>query len=289
MASPMIFIGLGLMALMAMGGKKKGTKKGDDLDKLPPPPVEKEEDKTPEPAQVEQIVALLEDYRLPEGYSLPDLSADEWRRSLWVSDDCKAWALGKDFKATVLADYLPEFYGAYVEMAMGDDPVLAVVPPDDWVRFQVGEGTIGGYVEDPAKAGVARALLTYLGGRYAFCAEGLPEASDYQTGDEYLAAWEAYAQDEPNFYTLFYALWQYSKTLMEAMWEESYPDQAQEWVEREWAIDAAKEDASLEDRTDWAYHHAYPECPEVIDVNNPEHAECQAAYLRLRGYIQEYT
>ena len=138
MASPMIFIGLGLMALMAMGGKKKGTKQVDDLDKLPPPPVEEEKDKADDQAQVEQIVALLEEYRLPEGYSLPDMSADEWRRSLWVSDDCKAWALGKDFKATVLADYLPEFYGAYVEMAMGDDPVLAMVPPDDWGRFQVG-------------------------------------------------------------------------------------------------------------------------------------------------------
>lgn len=283
-----VFIGLGLLALMAMGGKK-GGKKGADLKKLPPPPVE-EEDKAADKAQVEQIVALLEDYRLPEGYSLPDLSEDDWRRALWVSDDCKAWALGKDFKDTVLADYLPEFYGAYVELAMADDPVLAVVPPDDWVRFQVGEGTLGGYVEDPAKAGVARALLTYAGGRFAHCAEGLPEASDYQTGEEYLMAWEGYLQDNPNFYTLFYRLWQYSKDLMEALWEDSYPDQATEWVEREWALDAADQQGlDVEDMTDWAYHHAYPQCPEVIDPNNPEHAECQAAYLRLRDYVKEYA
>lgn len=285
-----VFLGLGALAILAMSGKKR-PKKEEKEDKLPPPPPEKEEDKPPPPPDTQQILVLLEDYRLPEGANLPQgLTNQQWRENLWLSDDCNAWALGKEFTATQLGPYWPVFYDAYVDLTMGQDSELAVVPPGEWVDFQfTDQGKTEGIIEDPFKVAVAKALLDLHGGKHEECVGLIPEASDFGSGEAYQQAWVDFANAHPNFYALYYNLARVAEEHMLVLYQQRFPDEAEAWMEREWAYEAVYQGLNLENATDWAYHHAYPNCPEVIDASNPEHEECKEAWLRLRSYIEEFT
>lgn len=286
-----VFLGLGAIALLAMAGKKRKPPPEEKEDKLPPPPEpDEDENKPPPEPDVQHILVMLEDYRLPEGRSLPEgLTDQQWRENIWISGDCKAWALGKQFKGK-LSTYWPEFYDAYVDLTMQQNPDLALVPPGEWVDFQfVDQEMTEGIVEDPYKVAVAKILLGLYGGEYADCVEKLPEASDFSSGEAYRDAWIAFADEHKNFYALFYNLAIYAEEHMLALYQQRFPEAAEEWMEREWAYEAVyQEGLNEEDMTDWAYHHAYPRCPEVIDQNNPEHQECMQAWLRLRDYVREY-
>jgi hypothetical protein len=274
-----------------MSGKKRG-KKEEKKDELPPPPPPEKKDDTPPPEpDTQQIIVLLEDYRLPEGVHLPEgLTDQQWREQLWLSDDCNAWALGKQFKDESLGPFWPVFYDAYVDITLGQDELLAVVPPGDWLHFQFyDQEKTEGIIEEPFKVAVAKALMDLHGGKYEECIARLPEASDFSSIDAYNQAWLDFANANKNFYALYYNLARTARDHMLVLYEQRFPEASQEWLEREWASEATDQGLNLEDATDWAYHHAYPACPEVIDPSNPEHEECQEAWLRLRSYIDEYT
>jgi hypothetical protein len=296
--NPAVFLGLGAIALLAMMGKrkKKNGLKTVPAQTVPPPgdddeaPPFKKIPATPVEPMPENVIAVLEAYKLPPGYSLPTgLTEDDWRKTLWVSEDCEAWAMGKDFKKEAIDPFLPEFYGAYVDNTMNDDPVLAVVPPGEWVEYQFEVQGKSTAIDTPVTAAVVQTLATIYNGAIKGCADTIPSVSHFASREDYLAGMAEYAQENTNFYTLFYNLYQYAGPIMEAIWEDRFPEEAQEWHERQWAAQAVEQTGlNLEDKTDWAYHHAYPdECPEVIDPNNPEHDECKEAWLRLRDYITE--
>jgi hypothetical protein len=282
MAAPAAaLVGVGILLLLALGRKRgRGPEPLRPQDTgLPPGRAEKPQRVT---KQIQQILALVEDYKLPAGYEAPEeFSA----ASLWVAPDCGAWILGKQFKAqTLLAK---PFIDGLFAAAAADRPDLLKRPPSTWsaVAWNAGEKPTW---PSPSVPFVKAALEDLYGGAYVACAQGVPEPSDFSSEENWLQAWTAFSQEKPVLYALIYNLATWSRDFFDAEWETQYPDEADEFWERKWAQDSLAQADNTEDRTDWAYHHAFPDCPEVIDPNNPQHAECMQAWLRIRGYVQEY-
>ncbi len=306
--NPAVVIGAGAVLLLALaGGKKKKNGKGPVGGSCaslgPAVHAEKkaqgfvcnfdtgEWEPSGEPAptpQNEQVLAVLDDYVLPVGYEFPqDISTEEWPTTLWLSEDCKAYAVGKEFGDT-LTPQIVEFYNSIVDTVAQDDPELASSPPDHWdeIMFDAGADPF----ESPTKRWGMQYLFDFGGGVYELCASKLPVIQDYDSWEDYLAAFVAFKDAEPALYRLFFKhLYAPAKEIMEAEWKARFPEQATYWHEREWAIQAVDQNLNLEDRTDWAFHHAYPEGPEVLDPNNAAHQQYIAAWLRLRDMIKEMS
>jgi hypothetical protein len=301
--NPAILVGAGALALLMFAGKKGGKKTADDSksDALKPS-GKKQKPVTPDPGGVdpkkpttppglETIVALLEDYRLPEGYELPKLSDDEWRGYLWIADDCGAWALGKDFKRQKFEPMLTSFYQSTIDRMLESDPELAASDPNEWVRVQLVDRGETEVVETPTRQAVKQLIATMYGNKYANCTEMMPGAESMSGADEYLAAWQDFMTAHPNLYALYYTLYKYSQEILDRLWQERFPEEYERAFEREWARKAVKENAGrgVDENgiTDWAYHNAYPDCVAIIDPQNPEHEDCRLAWLRLRDYVRE--
>jgi hypothetical protein len=283
--NPAVIIGGGLLLLALAAGKKKG---GGGGQKPLPEPDDGADSGEPAPTPENQkVLAVLDDYVMPDGYEFPDdITTEEWPETLWLSDDCKAYAVGSDFVATLTPD-ITEFYHAVVDTVIQDDPELASAPPDHWEQVMFDAGYENPF-ESPTKRWAIQYLFDTDDGIHAVCADKLPVLQDFESWDEYLAAFAALKEEEPALYRLFYRhLYQPAIEVMETEWEERFPEQAQLWIEREWAAQAMEQNLNLEDRTDWAFHHAYPEGPEVLDPENPEHQDYVQAWLRLNEMIKE--
>jgi hypothetical protein len=205
-----------------------------------------------------------------------------------------AWALGRDFKKKMPPQSGPAaFYNQAVDRLVDQGSAFATIPPDEWTKFSFDpEWNEGPPFDGPGIAWV-RSLLASIGDAAgeggAACLELLPLPQDYPDRDSYFEAWEQFTQDYPSAWALIYNLWKSGREAADKAWDTRFPDESAEWDMREWATRAVEEQASLnlEDKTDWAYHHAFPDCPEVIDPNNPEHDECKDLWLLMRQYIQE--
>lgn len=281
---PAVVIGGLALVLMMAGGKKKKPKRRPPEPLPEPKPEEKTE---PPPSEKnEAILAVLEDYVIPDGYDFPaEIPTEAWPTALWISEDCKAFALGADYKNAVTQEVL-DFYTDTLETVSGtEDDWLIGMHPDYWGQLLYESGST--VFESPPKRFVIQLLFDLGGGAYVKCAERMPLIQDYETPEGYLAAWGELREEDPALYKLFYHVYSHARDTMEAAWEEQYPDAAQEWVEREWAGEAAEQDLNLEDKADWAFHHAYPDGPEVLDPENPDHEPYIDAWVRLKGYIQE--
>ncbi len=281
MGAGILIIGALAVMAMAVGGKKSRPTK-----KLPEPPVEEKKVEPPADDYHDQVIAVLEEYRLPEGYEFPELPMEAWAESLWISDDCQAWAMGVDFKASVLGDVPEEFYEAMVQSTIEDDPVVAKTHPDEWEERMFGEDYEFPY-DTPAKRYAVNVIKDLYNGRYAECADLLPDASEHDSWQSYLGAWNDLLETTPYLYSVWHQIYSYALPRMVAVWEESFPEAYQEWVERSIAEEAAEKNLNLEDKTDWAYAKAYPDGPSPLDPEDPEHEPYIEAWIRLQEYIKE--
>lgn len=286
--TPLLLIGGLALLVMAGRGKKDGEKKngngGGASWQLPPGNGngEKKNGKAPP----ETILALLADYHLPDGYSLPeDIPSQEWPTTLWLAGDCGAWALGTDYIGEgydgVVEPDIYEFYHQVVDLTAQSDPELASSPPDHWEQILWNRG------EEAFDSPTKRWAIEHLAEMNPACAQLIPSAEDFDSWETYLGAFQTLLQQNPGFYTLYHRLYDAAQELMDVAWAERFPEEATYWHERDWASQALDQDLNLEDKTDWAFHHAYPDGPEVIDPNNPEHQVWVDAWLRLRALIQE--
>jgi len=288
--NPGIIIGGGALLLLALAGGKKKHKPIPPPEPLPEPNGGGDGgDGEPAPTpENQQVLAVLEDYVMPDGYEFPqDVTTEEWPATMWVSEDCKAYAVGKQFRP-LITDDIVEFYNSVVDTVAEDDAELASSPPDHWdeILFDAGETPF----ESPTKRWAMQYLFDFDGGVYEMCAAKLPVVQDYPSWDAYLQAFADFSAQEPALYRLFYRhLYQPAMQVMDAAWRERFPLEAQMWHEREWAYKALDQNLNLEDRTDWAFHHAYADGPEVLDPNDPGHQDYIQAWIRLRDMIKEFS
>lgn len=338
--NPLILIAIGGVALMAMaGGKKKkpATKAGKEIEgeKSADPgregiedgyrPWEEEGSEQPPTtggdAAKDEVRKNLAEKHLPNGYDIPDGFGDN---DAWVSDDCKAYAIGRNFFAShidnakqIYLDILNVFLSPeYEEGNPGLYDLAVFSHPEEWDARTL--------VEYDVQAGYDTPGLVWARSRLpADCAQLVPAAKDYSTGQwkDYNDAWQTFAQTHPALADFVTKMAQFADEQMGDIWENMgfgeggetllseapYPfylaDEeftAMEGYSLRTAIRQVLQelpDVSVGDVTDEVYARLYsntgtPEldiCPEVIQPNNPDHDYCKALWLVIRDWAQLYA
>lgn len=305
---------------MAMaGGKKKngqakpGENIGDEEHSSVPPPAGIEEDYRPwEKEQPEQppptggnvakdeVRNRLAAKHLPNGYDIPDGFGDN---DAWVSDDCKAYAIGGNFFPSHLDNVSATYAQIIQQLIETEDPglyeVAVMSSPREWDARTMVEFSGNVYFDNPGLVW-ARSRLP------PDCAALVPSAANYQDWDSYNQAWEAFAGAHPTLSDFVTQMAEYADAQMHEVWiyggpaDEIYFDLAGEpitagevydmrIVVREVIEEAPGMDVN--DKTGLAYERLFSDldlCPAVIDPNNPDDEKCKELWLYLRELTAAY-
>jgi len=282
-------------------GEQSGTPDlpsvGDDR------PWEKDEKKPPphtgDTEQYEQVMGRLHAKHLPEGMKPPPNFGDN---DVWVSDDCKAWAIGGNF----LPSHIDNVQTTYIQiaqdlLALEDEGTNALVVgshPSEWDARTLTEF-----------AGVAKpnpGMVWVRANLPEGCRDLVPDPGNYPGWFAYNAAWDDFAQARPALSELVTILATYADREMGEVWwdggwadtEEFFwdgiPVTAGEEFDHRDVIRSTLEDLPDESDGDVA-NEAYQrlrdfggQCPEVIDPNNPDHGYCKYLWLHLRDLAGFY-
>lgn len=284
--SPLILIGLGVALFAVAGRKKKPSKNGTK--ELPPPEPE------PDPDVRDELAGS----NLPGGTDIP---SGMGHADAWVSDDCQAWAIGRDFFAShgdEVEDYYDDLVQGYLDTGNAALAELVIYThPSEWdVRTFVE----GAYTYDtPAMQWVREQLPLD-------CQKLVPEPQDFETFAAYDQAWATFAAQNPVLSEYVTVLAEFADDVLAELWMAEYGNEVyfevagepitafMEYEHRSVIRDVLGEapDQSIEDVTDEAYARLYSDleiCPEVIDPDNPEHQFCQEIWLRLRDLATIYA
>jgi len=239
---------------------------------------ELQEDRVPVSASRDEVRESLAWRYLPTGYDIPD-GMDH--NEVWMSDDCEAAALGGDWSPIIEHEgklYDPASF--WVEFAEG-------VPPT-----HTGEE---GLSASPAFTFTIEALSDGLS---EGCLTKIPRPEDFETSDEYDAAWGRLRDASPSisgpnfedrglFEEVYY---NHVRDPMLAAWKQADPGAYVDWkiddVAR-WIVGSKKELKGRE-RVDFAYSefvHGDPEAPAKIEIGSDQPQAYQDLWQDLEQAI----
>ena len=249
---------------------------------------------------------------LPSGYDIPDGFGDN---DAWVSDDCKAFAIGRNFFTSHI-DNAKKVYIDILDQLMssgdsGRESIAVFSHPEEWDARTL--------VEYEVEAGFDTPGLVWARSRLpADCAALVPSAKDYSTGQwrDYNNAWQTFSQTHPALADFVTQMAQFADQQMGDVWQEAAIDPEGEmlFVDEIYDFDLAGEpftagegydmrmlvrevlqdlpEASVGDVTNEVYARMNAltgTCPDVIQANNPDHAYCKALWLLMRDFAKIYA
>lgn len=295
MIPPVLLLGLGAAALLLRGrsGAKSGTRplpKDDDIpgDTGPMDAVELgefktytqdelREDREPLSAPVDEVRESLAWKHLPSGYDIPEGMA---HNDVWVSNDCEAAALGGDWSPII------EHEGKLYD------------PGSFWVEFAEGvPPTFTG--EDGLRASPAFTFTidSLLDGAPK-CMARVPRPDDFETLDEYEAAWSRLRDASPAISGINFGdrglfeevYYNHVRDPMLAAWKQADPGAYVDWkiddVAR-WVV-AAKPELKGRERVDFAYSefvHDDSQAPPKIEIGSDQPQAYQDLWQDLEQAI----
>jgi hypothetical protein len=253
-----------------------------------------------EAARRKEVLDELRWKRLPAGYELPDGMTHE---DIWVSADCQAAAIGRDWKPEIKVG--AEWYE----------------PAEFWSTFGEGRPPLEGNAQGLWDAGeqrnsdvavyAVRSLTKLQEYGEVGCADEIPNVRDFDTREEFMDAWNTFNTSKLGLASL-YAQIAYADIgpPMLERWEEADPDAWTDWHLNRTAKNAiaAQPNGTENEQTGIAYEFAvrqdYDPCahpwvicgwaveegevaPEVIDPSNPAHEPFKQLWLDLNEKIQE--
>lgn len=308
---PLIAIAVG--GAYALSSKKPATKK---TTKLPPPPGEdlpslddkdKEEEDEKKTEDVADDLPPVEDEdkidvpdKKQEGGFNVDINMNNFyspylqtnneqpaeadSETLWISDTCLSWAVGKDFYKHVS---LPE----KLLFSNPKDPDKWLTPTEYW-DIQGGDITPSPWylpilpVDAPARAFAANVIDLHTK-----CGISPPRRSQFKSYQDYALVYNKFLTTPLG--KLMQELSHKIDSMMYDHWASKYPEKAQLEDYKYYALKAIEENPSksINDQTNIAYWEAFsndPNMPKKIDPKNPAHAPYKEAWLRMNIYVKEY-
>ncbi len=302
MKSPLVLIGLAGAAYFAT--KKKpvstSTKTNKPItntkseEKLPEvdkdlPSVDDEEEKLPEDAKEddEKIeLALYYDPFLQQNNQTPAIVDI---KSIWISDNCMSWAVGKDYKLELPEKYL---------YANPTDSEALTTPWQWWNKIGANFSPSPWYLNDLPSDSPARAFASNVVDFWNKCDISAPRRKQFKTYSEYKFVFDKFIQT-PLGKLLAYLIGRANEE-MYSKWETKYPQEATFEIYKGWALKAILEypKKTVDEQTTIAYHWAFTDdkdAPLKIDPKNPAHKPYKSAWMRInievknyKGLIQQY-
>jgi len=316
MALPILPI-MAIIALAALaGGRKKkdapkaGEKLGGQKSETPDlPSVDddrpwEKDDKKPPPhtgdtEHYEQVMGRLHAKHLPPGAKPPENFGDN---DVWISDDCKAWAIGGNFLPSHIDDVQTTYVKIITDLLALEDPgittLVGMSHPSEWDARTLTE--FGGVAKpNPGMVWVLRNLPEG-------CRALIPDPGNYPGWMAYNAAWDDFAETRPALAEFVTILADFAdKEMGEIWWDGGWADEidfewddipvtaGEEYDNRQMLRDTLQDlpDAEDGDVANEAYHRLVDfgnGCPEVIDPQNPNHQYCKFLWLHLRDLAGFY-
>jgi len=228
----------------------------------------------------DEVRAALQWKTIPSGYDIPE---EMEHNELWVSDDCEAAAMGRDWTPVIEIDgtlYDPAAY--WREWGDGARPNYSgerQLDASSVMQFT----TMAIMNHDPNLP----------------CRGEIPLPADFSTHDEYAAAWTDFRNDNPGMSGrtmedrgLFDEI--YYNHVMEPMMAAWHDEDPEAWTDYKldemaaWAVQNYPNE-DLTEQTDQAYFEwikGDADAPHTIDPGNPAHDFYKELWLSLREAIQ---
>ena len=233
---------------------------------------------------LDDFVNESQDSYIPDDFEFPGGAVFD-HSMLWISDDCRAWVMGRDWKVTDDLEPAQDWWNNDKE----------TLPAFKWKPVAGKVVTVPPYWEWPWESPsrwFGRVALKYYS---EVCGDLIPDPEQFADGASYDATLEAVAEEDPGVYALWKALLTLGGTHMNAYLtvkagemsdDKDYPLKEGWAAQRSLAFYASGQYASLSlaDLTNEAYWWAYPDCPRKLP--NPSQANasekaCIARWNRL--------
>jgi hypothetical protein len=199
----------------------------------------------------QEFVNQAQDKYLPAGYTMPTGVYDHG--ALWVSDDCRAWVMGRDWDMTNAGYDAGQFWFE------NDIEWIPMYPR--------------GQVDFPEQA-----TANYYGREIMFgikedCYPLIPDPENFADFSSYKAMRESLAVDDPGVYKLWRALSDIaSSNMYQRLLQEKNGGNAPDQLLNRWGaqrvvmrwINGQYPNATLDDLANEAYWWAYPDCPQTL-------------------------
>ena len=281
-------------------GRKKGEPTADsslpsldgdgvpDVGKPKLPKVKSQEELAAEQAEadastLQEVKNGLQWKLLPAGYNIPastPTSSGMVHNDIWVSDDCEAAAIGRDWRPIVsLSDklYTPDSF--WKELSGGTPPhVAATASNGSSAMMMFAERIFAQDVESD-------------------CAGHIPRSKDFNNNEDFGNAWTDLRNSYPALAALYDEIYEeHVAPPMLAAWYQVDPEgYAGFQIERmaRWAV-FTHPNEDVTEQTDQAYFHYVEgfdfeggeQAPAVLDPSNPDHEMWIDLWLELKSAIQ---
>ena len=303
MKSPLVLFGLAGAAYFATRKKptsgKKDTKvdpkkeepktddtKVDDNKNLPQVDNGKDlpqvDEKDPvEEAEEKVEVNLAKEYYDPY-YSETNLApAVMDANTIWISNDCLSWGVGKNYKLALPEKYL---------YAQPVNPDKLVTPWEWWDKIGAKMTPAPWYLNSYQGDIPARAFVANVIDLWNKCPVSPPRRKDFKNYSEYQIVVKKFAATPLG--KLFSYLIDRATDEMYSNWENKYPNEALIETFKGWALKAIIEypKKTTNEQTSIAYHWAFEgtDAPQKIEPNNPAHKQYLDAWIRINIEVKNY-
>jgi len=304
--SPLLLVaGVGaLLFLMKSGEDEDEPKPLPDVEPKPgdpdedePPPKEDEpppkEDEPPPKEDEPPPDDIIEDEEVPaqeafdalsfkrkdgkaEKVTVDDIPEGFDHASLFISEDCSVFIIGRDWKPFVLANntpYSPEAW--YLEFGNGKRPT-------DQGAAQMDVSVVLDYADR---------LFSDKN-----CYEKIPNKRNYQVREEYDNAFTHFLNSEPSLRDGFFEVYYERVTppMMDA-WADVDPEGYEQYAIEHMVDEVFKDYPTLDDvddLTEIAYERLTkedPDAPALIDPQNPDHEEYEQLWLAIRDAVAKHA
>jgi hypothetical protein len=237
-----------------------------------------------EEATRDEVRAALQWRSIPSGYDIP---VEMEHNELWVSEDCEAAAMGRDWSPVIEVDgtlYDPAAY--WREWGGGVRPNQGAQSSSD----------------PPQASSVMQFTIMAIMNHSPTlpCRGEIPRPEDYSTHEEYATAWTDFkaanpgmsgrTMDERGLFDEIY--YNHVTEPMMAAWHDEDPEAWTDYKLDQMAAWAVREhpNEDLTEQTDQAYFEWIKDdsdAPRVIDPQNPAHNYYKELWLSLREAIQD--
>jgi hypothetical protein len=282
-ALPIVAVAVAVTLLLRKGGEATSETVKPEPEPEPEPSPDPDPDPAPKPAPTKSEVARAAQWKLiPRGYALPDGIT---HKDIWVSSDCQAAVMGRDWEPTKRFGDTGNFNP--------DQSARAI-----WNRYAEGAPPIEGVGGDLSHVEGFSAVLMNDTQSYGTAPCEMPSPSDFDTAEEWGNEIGRLQNQKPALMDLYDQVYDRVESEMMYAWAladwDAYVD-FQVARTAQWAK-VNHPNLSLEDQTDEAYGRMKqkfvafdpdyePSFPDVLDPNNPDHEGAIQLWIDLRDSI----
>lgn len=203
-------------------------------------------------------------------------------KTIWISNDCLSWGVGKEYKLALPEKYL---------YAQPTNPDKLVTPWEWWNKVGGAMSPAPWYLNSYQGDSPARAFAANIIDFWNKCPISPPRRKDFKSYNEYRIVINKFVQTPLG--TLFSFLVDHVTDEMYAGWENKYPNEALLEIYKGHALKAIIDfpKKTIDEQTSIAYHWAFdedPDAPKKIDPKNLAHKPYLSAWQRINIEVKNY-